>query len=425
MQLNTTEVAKMVSRAWKALPEDEREKWEEMARKDKARYEMEKSMYHGPWKVPCTKKGKDPNAPKRPMSAFLAFSNSKRSIVKRRVGDAKNSEISKILVQMWKDASEAEKKPYIDEEYRLRQQYKNAMADWKRRSEEEREERENEAMEALREGKQPATVVPSKRNGRNTIKRCPSADSTIETSNCGPRGSGEYQYSTKMAADTFAQAPSSSNQSLPTHDYNHHSYPSHPQSSYTSGTAPAAQPVPSAYSFSSTADNEYAHQHHHFQNPQGQFYPPASAYYPPGYYSPGGRQQQASSATADAYKNDSTATGYIDTRGGEAHQPSAATSSGSNRDPYYGNKDYGSVYNNNSGEGSNSSSSKTNSAIPGYDHSYYYGQPRSSQHHPPPPYYGYPGYDPSAAYYYQQGMLRDFFVSVLKLLVAIGSGERI
>ena len=46
----------MVSKAWKTLPEEEREKWEEMARKDKARYETEKSLYKGPWKVPINTK---------------------------------------------------------------------------------------------------------------------------------------------------------------------------------------------------------------------------------------------------------------------------------------------------------------------------------------------------------------------------------
>ena len=55
-QLSTTEIAKMVSKAWKTLPEEEREKWEEMARKDKVRYETEKSLYKGPWKVPINTK---------------------------------------------------------------------------------------------------------------------------------------------------------------------------------------------------------------------------------------------------------------------------------------------------------------------------------------------------------------------------------
>lgn len=159
-KLSTTEVAKMVSKAWKELSEEDREQWEEMARQDKARYEMEKSMYTGPWKVPATKRvSKDPKAPKRPMSAFLSFSNSKRAYVKKKHKNSKNAEISRILAQMWKDADADEKKTFIDEEFALRQQYKIAMSEWKRQSEQEmkskRRERENEAMKAVREGKQP------------------------------------------------------------------------------------------------------------------------------------------------------------------------------------------------------------------------------------------------------------------------------
>jgi hypothetical protein len=68
-QVSTTDVAKLVSQAWKEISDEERDTWEELARKDKARYEMEKSMYTGPWKVPAMKRSqKDPNAPKRPMS---------------------------------------------------------------------------------------------------------------------------------------------------------------------------------------------------------------------------------------------------------------------------------------------------------------------------------------------------------------------
>lgn len=34
----------------------EREQWEEMARKDKARYMEEKAKYEGPWKIPVNKR---------------------------------------------------------------------------------------------------------------------------------------------------------------------------------------------------------------------------------------------------------------------------------------------------------------------------------------------------------------------------------
>jgi hypothetical protein len=148
----------MVSQAWKTLPQEEREQWEELARRDKARYEMEKTMYTGPWKVPAKKRSqKDPNAPKRPMSAFLSFSNSKRSQVKNAHPNIGNAEVSRILAQMWKDAAEDERKDHIDKEFKLRQMYKVAIAEWRKNSECEmqaaRQEREDEAMRAVDAGK--------------------------------------------------------------------------------------------------------------------------------------------------------------------------------------------------------------------------------------------------------------------------------
>ncbi|KAG7339141.1 high mobility group box domain containing protein [Nitzschia inconspicua] len=163
--LAATEVAKMVSQAWNNLSEEEREKWEEMGRKDKARYEMEKSMYDGPWKVPVTsKREQDPTRPKRPMCAFLAYSNRKRMEMKEKHKNTKTAEVCRILAQMWKDAPSEEKKEFINEEYRLRQEYKVAMAAWKERTSKEiaiqKEARENEAMKLVLEGKLPPDPFP-------------------------------------------------------------------------------------------------------------------------------------------------------------------------------------------------------------------------------------------------------------------------
>ena len=154
----TTNVAKMVSNAWKNLPSAERDYWEDMARRDKERYEMEKSMYNGPWKVPVEKVAKDPNAPKRPMSAFLSYSNSKRSEVKKLHQGKTNAEVSRILASMWKEAKDEDKKSFIDHEFKLRQEYKTAIAEWRanaeQRKEAQREEREQMAFQTLEAHKQ-------------------------------------------------------------------------------------------------------------------------------------------------------------------------------------------------------------------------------------------------------------------------------
>lgn len=135
------------------MDSEEREIWEERARQDKARYEMERSLYKGPWKVPANKRTpKDPSAPKRPMSAFLAFSNKRRAGLKRETPDATNADLSKMLSKQWKELEPELKKKYMDEEADLRAKYKVAMSAWRKKVAEEkkaeRKEREAMAMQA-------------------------------------------------------------------------------------------------------------------------------------------------------------------------------------------------------------------------------------------------------------------------------------
>jgi HMG (high mobility group) box len=134
------------------LPE-EKESWDKKAQKDKARYEVEKSLYKGPWKIPANKRTpKDPTAPKRPMSAFLAFSNKRRAALKREQPDSTNADLSKMLSKSWKEAPEDLRSKYMEEEAALRANYKVEMGKWRKKMAEEkkveRQEREAIAMEA-------------------------------------------------------------------------------------------------------------------------------------------------------------------------------------------------------------------------------------------------------------------------------------
>jgi high mobility group protein B1 len=149
-QIQTTEIAKMVSAAWKAMPADERDEYDELARRDKARYEVERDRYTGPWKVPVTRRPpKDPRAPKRPMSAFLAFSNAKRSKVKLTHPDLSSTAMSKVLARMWKEAPEKEKSVFTKREAILRGDYKVKADLWRQKAENAiqtaRQQREDEA----------------------------------------------------------------------------------------------------------------------------------------------------------------------------------------------------------------------------------------------------------------------------------------
>jgi len=143
--------------AWKTMPSEERKKWDDMAARDKARFKVEKQMYTGPWKVPVTSKTKrDPSAPKRPMSAFLFYSNSKRGMIRRKHKNVSNADISKILSKMWKEATPEERKVYIDREFSLRQEYKVKMAEYKSGVKEKedsvRQKREEDALRQVDEG---------------------------------------------------------------------------------------------------------------------------------------------------------------------------------------------------------------------------------------------------------------------------------
>lgn len=162
----TTDIAKLVSEEWRNMPPEEKKVWEEKASKDKARYEMEKAMYRGPWKVAARKRSpKDPTAPKRPMSAFLAYSNKRRAALKRENQSLTNSDLSKMLSASWKKEKEEVKQKYMDEEKKLRDQYKIDVAEWRKKAAEEklkeRQEREAFAMQAAEaRAKDPNAVIP-------------------------------------------------------------------------------------------------------------------------------------------------------------------------------------------------------------------------------------------------------------------------
>lgn len=115
--------------------------WDEKSKIDKDRYDADMAAFKHYQKlhnaVPAKKMKKDPDAPKRPMSAFLAFSNQRRAALKRTTPDATNSDLSKMLSVAWKEASPEFKSEYIEQEARLRAQYKINILAWRKKKSEE------------------------------------------------------------------------------------------------------------------------------------------------------------------------------------------------------------------------------------------------------------------------------------------------
>ncbi|PAV15701.1 HMG-box [Pyrrhoderma noxium] len=63
----------------------------------------------------ATKSKKDPNAPKRALSAYMFFSQDWRERVKAENPDAGFGEVGKLLGAKWKELDQSEKKPYIEQ----------------------------------------------------------------------------------------------------------------------------------------------------------------------------------------------------------------------------------------------------------------------------------------------------------------------
>lgn len=149
------------------LPADKRAHWDDVAAKDKERYLHEKASYKGPWQVPWKRAKKDPSAPKRPMSAFLYFSQGRRKKIKDQNPDIKNTEVSRLLGEMWRNSSNEDRKPYVDKEKVEREKYKIAIAAWRKdfeaKKEEQRQQQEQQAAQSMAwppPGQYPPEVAP-------------------------------------------------------------------------------------------------------------------------------------------------------------------------------------------------------------------------------------------------------------------------
>ena len=81
--------------------------------------------------MPKRRARKHPLAPKRPMSAFLKYSQKRRQEVKEANPEMNNTDISRLLGELWRAAGAAEKEPYVESEKVERAAYNEAIATWR------------------------------------------------------------------------------------------------------------------------------------------------------------------------------------------------------------------------------------------------------------------------------------------------------
>ncbi|XP_059157757.1 high mobility group protein B1-like isoform X2 [Physella acuta] len=97
-----TEFTKKCAEKWKEMTPKEKKRFEDMAERDKARYEREMSSY-----VPSggqskkRKRTKDPNAPKRALSAFFFFCAEERPNVRAANPGIGVADVAKELGKKW------------------------------------------------------------------------------------------------------------------------------------------------------------------------------------------------------------------------------------------------------------------------------------------------------------------------------------
>merc|ERR1712091_682635 len=113
------DIAKLLSYEFKQLSARELARWQKAAEKDKVRYLEQK------------KKKKDPNAPKRAMSAFFHFSDANRDRIKAQHPEAKFGDIAKLLSVQYKQLSNSQRTKYDKQALKDKERYAREIAAYK------------------------------------------------------------------------------------------------------------------------------------------------------------------------------------------------------------------------------------------------------------------------------------------------------
>jgi len=109
------EFSKRCADRWKTMSDKEKTRFHQMAEKDKKRYESEMANYKPGKNEKGGKKRKrvkDPNAPKRSLSAFFWFSNDERPKVKETLPDSTVGDVAKELGRRWNEVSPETRSKY-------------------------------------------------------------------------------------------------------------------------------------------------------------------------------------------------------------------------------------------------------------------------------------------------------------------------
>jgi len=123
--------SKKCSDRWKVMSEKEKQRFVDMATQDKSRFNAEMEGYVPPpgatGRGGKTRRKKDPNAPKRGLSAFLFFSNDERSGLRELNPSWTVGDVAKELGRRWNAMGDDEKAKYNEQAATDRERYQRDM----------------------------------------------------------------------------------------------------------------------------------------------------------------------------------------------------------------------------------------------------------------------------------------------------------
>lgn len=169
---------------WRGLSKHDKAYWEVMAKNEKTRFANEKKAYKGPISRKLRAK-KNPLAPKRPMSAFLMYAQVRRRPLQRENPDMPNADISRLLGEVWRNTSLAEKRPFLEREELERKIYKAKVEAWKN----------NEKLAKYFKSPTAAAtrVSDARKNEAYDPRKDPSTPLTQEKSKCDQKHGEQFQ----------------------------------------------------------------------------------------------------------------------------------------------------------------------------------------------------------------------------------------
>ncbi|EDO36028.1 predicted protein, partial [Nematostella vectensis] len=135
-KFSLADFSKVSAEKWKNMSEEEKETFVQKAGKDKERFKEEMQSYTPPpseesGKKKRKKQTKDPNKPKRCLSAYFHFINLKRDDVKKDNPNASGGALSKVLGEMWSKMTDDDKTQYQDMAKKDKVRYESEMKAFK------------------------------------------------------------------------------------------------------------------------------------------------------------------------------------------------------------------------------------------------------------------------------------------------------